>query len=177
MKKYIVLISFLGAFCAFGQSKGSEFGFHLSENDGDFGFGLNYTTPYLFNESIAISTRANMMYFRYNKTGEMEMTPYYNVQIGVLGHKSKISENILLYGEGGVLALLPSSKFSDSDLEFGGYGLFGFEFHFDSHNSYFIEMGGMGTGATANQLFGNPIYSNGFMVNVGYKITLTKHNN
>lgn len=174
MKKLITLIIIMISSTAFGQ-KGSEFGFHLSEYDNDFGVGLNYTTPYFIKESVAISTRANMQYYRYNKSGEMEMTPYFNFQLGVLGRKSKINENVFLYGEGGVVGVIPSSSFSSSGFEIGGYGLFGFEFHFDSYNSYFIELGGMGVDAKADKIFGNPIYSNGFIINVGYKITLIKN--
>ncbi len=50
---------------------------------------------------------------------------------------------------------------------------FGFEFFFTENTnrnpSYFIELGGIGTGAIANKLSSNPIYSNGFLISVGYR--------
>jgi len=74
-----------------------------------------------------------------------------------------------LYGEGGIIALFPSSRFSGETFILGGYGLFGFEFFFDSKNNYFIEIGGIGTGAVAEKVSGQPIYSNGILINVGYR--------
>ena len=51
----------------------------------------------------------------------------------------------------------------------GGYGLFGFEFFMNSRNNYFIEIGGVGTGAVADKVANSPIYSNGLLINVGFR--------
>ena len=39
----------------------------------------------------------------------------------------------------------------------------------DKSSNYFIEIGGVGSGATADKVVGNPIYANGLMINVGYR--------
>jgi len=100
---------------------------------------------------------------------ETTWSPYSNFTFGVLGVGGTIAGAIRLYGEGGVIAILPSSNFSSSDSEFGGYGLFGFEFFFQDAQNYFIELGGVGTGARADKIITDPIYSNGFFINVGYR--------
>jgi hypothetical protein len=41
--------------------------------------------------------------------------------------------------------------------------------HPDVPVSYFIELGGVGTGANADKVTGNPIYSNGFLISVGFR--------
>jgi hypothetical protein len=74
-----------------------------------------------------------------------------------------------LYGEGGVIVLFPSSEFSSESEVLGGYGLFGFEFFFSHQSNYFIEIGGIGTGAVADKASGKPIYSNGLLINVGLR--------
>lgn len=65
--------------------------------------------------------------------------------------------------------LFPSDAFSSRSVQFGGYGLFGFEFLLDQHMRYFLEAGGVGTGARADRIEGAPIYSNGFVINVGVR--------
>ena len=66
--------------------------------------------------------------------------------------------------------ILPNSDFSSKSLVLGGYGLFGFEFKIAPRFAYFIELGAVGTGATADKIESKPVYSNGFLTNVGLKI-------
>ena len=74
--------------------------------------------------------------------------------------------------KGGILTILPNSDFSSQSSIFGGYGLFGFEFKPIPKFAYFIELGGAGTGATADKIAGKPIYSNGFLTCVGLRLKL-----
>jgi hypothetical protein len=92
--------------------------------------------------------------------------------LGMVGVSGVVRNFLRLYGEGGVIMLLPSSEFSNESNVMGGYGVFGFEFHMDRANNYFIEIGGVGTGATAEKIPTNPIYSNGFTISVGYRLVL-----
>jgi hypothetical protein len=112
------------------------------------------------------------MWLEHLENIETTWTPYSNFQLGIVGVGGKINNSIRLYGEGGVIAILPDSDFSSNDSEFGGYGLFGFEFFFQEAHNYFIELGGVGTGARADKVLTEPIYSNGFIVNVGYRYIL-----
>lgn len=78
-------------------------------------------------------------------------------------------ERIRLYGEGGFIGLFPDSSFSDTDFVAGGYGVFGFEVFMDLRRRYFIEIGGVGTGAREDNTPGRPIYSNGLLISTGLR--------
>lgn len=178
LKKLSIIIVFLTTININAQEKGFEIGFQLNEYQNDFGIGLQLTSPYIFNENVAVRLRTNMMYFQHidSKSLEYTWTPYTNISLGVFGHRAMIHENIALYGEGGIVGLLPSSNLTSKDLYIGGYGLFGFEFYFIPEFSYFIEAGGMGVDAVADKLPGKPIYSNGFLTSVGFRITFRHRN-
>jgi hypothetical protein len=87
--------------------------------------------------------------------------------IGVVG---QVGDNIRLYGEGGIIGLFPSDEFSSEDFVIGGYGLFGYEFYMNSWSNYFIEIGGVGTGATADKIENKPIYSTGLVISTGFRV-------
>ena len=151
-----------------------NFGFQLNNFQNDFGIGLQLTSPYFAHGYIAIRGRANFQFNQHlNENNETTWTPYGSYQLGVVGVGGMVGGFIRLYGEGGVLIITPSSDFSSSNVEVGGYGLFGFEFFMGSDPfvpvSYFVELGGLGSGATADKVPGKPIYSNGFLISVGVR--------
>lgn len=175
-KTTILLVSFL-LICI--QTKAQEhrnnssndlgFGFHLTQNQKDFGFGIHMTSPYFAKDQIALRFRGNLMFYEHIKNFEITWTPYVNFSAGVVGVSGMIGESIRLYGEGGLVGLVPSDVFSSTRFEIGGYGVFGFEFNYDKKSKYFIEMGGIGTGAKADKIIAKPIYSNGFLITVGMR--------
>ncbi|WP_323757102.1 hypothetical protein [Roseivirga sp.] len=145
-------------------------GFHIKQNQQDFGLGVNMTSPYFAQKKVALRVRANLLFNEHiNNTNITTWTPYSSMSLGIIGVAGKIGEFIRLYSEGGLTLLLPSSEFSSESTVLGGYGLFGFEFFMHQSANYFIEIGGVGTGASADKIVGNPIYSNGLMINVGYR--------
>ncbi|MEQ8624886.1 MAG: hypothetical protein RJQ00_03285 [Vicingaceae bacterium] len=155
------------------EKSGLGFGFQLNQYQNDFGLGVNLSSPNFFNESMCIRLRANAMFNEYvNDEFKTDWEPYANIMLGFSSASYKISDAIALYGEGGVIGIFPASKISSSDLDIGGYGIFGFEFYFYDGFCYFIEAGGIGTGATADKLPAEPIYSNGFLMSVGLKVKL-----
>ena len=99
-------------------------------------------------------------------------TPYSNASLGLIGVGGMIGDHVRLYGEGGIVGLFPSSDFSSERFEFGGYGLFGFEFFMNRASNYFIEIGGIGSGAIADRIDNQPIYSNGLIISTGFRIHL-----
>lgn len=147
----------------------TSFGFQLNQYQKDFGIGLNVTSPYFVKEILAVRGRVNMMFYEHIKGTEITWTPYTNITLGLIGLSGNIRNHLKMYGEGGLLVMFPSGEFSGNSAEFGGYGFFGFEVFIDNTNSYFIELGGSGTGAVADKLPFKPIYSNGFITSVGYK--------
>lgn len=182
MKKTILIacLSLGIAFTTNAQEKklnsGLGFGFQLSQYQRDFGIGLQTTSPYFAGDKIAVRLRANLMFTEYLDGTfldyQVTWSPYTNVSLGVIGKAADIGDHMRLYGEGGVIAIMPNSDFSDEDVVLGGYGLFGFEFFFMPAGNYFIEIGGMGTGARAETTPGQPIYSNGLTISTGLRITL-----
>ncbi|MEO1260197.1 MAG: hypothetical protein AAFZ15_15485 [Bacteroidota bacterium] len=151
---------------------GFSFGFQLNEFQNDFGIGANVTSPAFLYDKVAVRLRGNLMFHQHPENDETTWTPYANFTFGLVSGRTQISDVIRLYGEGGVIGLLPASDFSTEDFEFGGYGLFGFEFFLGTNGNYFIEIGGVGTGATADKIPSQPIYSNGLLLSVGYRVQL-----
>jgi hypothetical protein len=153
-------------------NKGLGFGFQLNQYQKDFGYGLSLTSPLFAHEKMALRLRGNLMYLEHLKDGEITWTPYANVSLGLIGVGGYVTENIRLYGEGGVIGLIPNNDFSSKELIIGGYGLFGFEFFMQKGFNYFIEIGGVGTGATAEKVATKPIYSNGLSISTGFRAYL-----
>ena len=173
-----LLLIFTGSSVVFAEdSVGSKYshlslGFNLNNFHHDFGFGVNLTTPYFLNNRVAVRFSANSSYFEgipINKT-EYDWMPYTIYKLGIIGTSAMINDLIRLYGEGGVIFIIPNSCFSEKN-GLGGYGHFGFEFSVDSCSPvcYFIELGSVGTSARAEKILNKPIYANGFATSVGLR--------
>ena len=119
---------------------------------------------------MAIRGGANFQWFENFNGTETTLTTYHNFQLGIRGRSIIVSDKMFIYGEGGFITILPNSDVSSKSTDFGGYGLFGFEFIFNKNFAYFIELGGVGTGAKADKILGKPIFSNGFLTTVGFRI-------
>ncbi len=154
------------------MNKGIGFGFQVNEYAQDFGFGFNITSPYFFNDKVAARLRFNRMYNESLLDSAYNWYPYYNASLGVVGVGGAVGESVRIYGEGGFLLIKPNADLSDENYVFGGYGLFGFEFFSTGGFNYFLEVGGVGTGAVADKVPADPIYSNGLTVRAGFRFTL-----
>ena len=176
-KRGIILaigILFGASFLANGQelSKKLGFGFQLGQYQDNFGLGVNFTSPYFLYQHIALRVRGNVMWNEYVGPDGTTWSDYSNLSIGVVSVAGEVGSFMRLYGEGGFLMIFPNTDFSSTSLETGGYGLFGFEFFFYPKGNYFIEIGGVGTGAKADKIATNPIYSNGLLINAGFRFQL-----
>mgnify|MGYP000448132265 CR=1 FL=1 len=175
--KNLVICLFLGLLAVMPSLAQSDMvgdklaiGLQLTQHQNDFGLGLNLSSPYFANKKMTIRLRGNMVWNQHaSGPNETTWSPYSNFSFGLATISGNLGDQIRVYGEGGAIALFPSTQFSNESVHFGGYGLFGFEFFMYKHDNYFIEIGGVGTGATANKIPGSPIYSNGMVVNVGYR--------
>jgi hypothetical protein len=147
-----------------------QIGFQISQYQKDFGIGLHVISPYFMRKTVALKAGTNIQWFEHSKGTETTWTTYQNIQLGMRGRSHEVTHNISIYGEGGAFFILPNSDFSSESLNFGGYGLFGFEFKICPTFGYFIELGGVGSGAAADKIAGKPIYSNGLFTNVGLRI-------
>ena len=148
-------------------------GYNINHFGNDFGIGINITSPYFSGSAVAVRASENYQWLSYvDKTGTNVWGGYHNIRIGLVGGNFILNKSIRLYGEGGATFLIGNSNFTSKSMAVGGYGLFGFEFYISKGFSYFIELGGIGTGATADKLPSKPIYSNGFLSSVGFRINL-----
>ena len=178
MKKLILtsVASFVMLFTGLAQentlSKNFSLGFQLVQYQRDFGIGMNVTSPFFFGNRIAIRAKGDIMWNEHLLDGKSTWSEYTNASVGVVAMAGEIANIIRLYGEGGVLFIFPNTNFSSASSEVGGYGLFGFEFFFYQKGNYYIEIGGVGTGAVADKINTQPIYSNGLIINVGFRFHL-----
>lgn len=154
------------------MATGLSFGFQLNQYQNDFGMGLQVTSPFFFRDNLAVRARANLMFLEHLENMAITWTPYSSYSLGFVGSGACILNAIHLYGEGGVILITPNKGFSSSRADIGGYGIFGFEFYLFKNMNYFIELGGVGTGAKADKLAFNPIYSNGFSMSTGLRVVL-----
>ena len=175
MKKTIFTLSIIFTFLVISNAQEDKIshkfgaGFQINQYQNDFGLGVNLTSPYFVYNRMALRFRGNLMFYQHVKDNETTWSPYSNISLGLIGVGGYVADFIKLYGEGGIIGLFPSEEFSSESFLIGGYGLFGFEFYMSHSLNYYIELGAVGTGAIADKLPANPIYSNGFLINVGFR--------
>lgn len=167
----VFILSILSAWAQERDFNKFSYGFQLVKFQDEFGFGIHLLSPGIKN--LRLNAKVNLNWLNHpDNHGNQTWTEFLNNQFGINYHWS-ITNRLNLYSEGGVVFLFPNNSFSDESIGFGGYGLFGFEFFFTENTSrnpsYFIELGGIGTGAVASKIVSNPIYANGFLISVGYR--------
>ena len=157
--------------------RGNDFalGYALNQFGKDFGIGLSATSPFIGGR-MAFRVSEN---YQWRESFDGDITTwkgYHNVKVGVLSVGTIICDQIRLYGEGGATIVIVDKNLSAQQTTIGGYGLFGFEFFMDKIEkaplSYYIELGGIGTGAVAEKINTKPILSNGFLITTGFRIYL-----
>lgn len=154
-------------------NRGFGFGFQLNQYQKDFGLGLNVTSPLFLKGYVGVRLRANLMFNEnVQDLSNSVWSAYSNISLGLIGISGMVGESIRLYGEGGIVGILPSDEFSSESFVLGGYGIFGFEFFMSHFNNYFIEIGAVGSGAREDENLTQPIYSNGLIICTGFRFYL-----
>lgn len=141
-------------------------GYQMIQSGGDFGFGLQVKSVHFFNDAVSIRARANLMFLEHIEGGKETWSPYSQFTLGLTGWGMNLADGLRAYGEGGLVCIALNDLSSES-LAWGGYGVFGLEFKVGGPLMFFAELGGMGTGATADLLPAQPIVSNGFWASGG----------
>lgn len=148
-------------------------GFNVNHFGRDFGIGLNVSSPAFLGGHMAIRASGNYQWLSHtNVKGSETWSGYTYYRLGAAGINMAIADGILLYGEGGVSMTVLDETMSTEPVTIGGYGLFGFEFLIPGNVSYFIELGGSGSGASADKLSTSPIVANGFLAATGLRVRL-----
>jgi hypothetical protein len=149
------------------RSSGASFGGVVSQVQNDFGFGLEMVSPRFLRGSFAVAATGKLNY-----VAGADWERYGYGTLSLMAGITSPTPTTNLYGKAGIVGVIPSDDVArDYDVGLGALGAFGFEFFFseERNGSYFIELGGVGTGAEADAMAGEPIYANGFLANVGVR--------
>ncbi len=155
-------------------------GLSIQQYQKDFGIGLQLTSPYWGKKTnSAIRLAYNFQYLEHlDENSKIIWTNYQNLKLGYVLATKPIQDFFRYYGEIGGIFIFPNEIFSGESVVPGIYGIFGFEFLFPNENklskSIFIELGALGTGAKAEKVETEPIYSNGFLISTGLRLFFRK---
>ena len=136
----------------------------------DFGLGVDLTSPYFLDKKMAVKLGYQMQWLEHLHGNEITWTSYSTWQLGLKGRRSVLENKLYVTAEIGGLIILPDDKFSSDDSEFGGYGLLGIDWVTTNDLTLFLEFGAGGAVARADRLEANPVYSNGFISQLGFRI-------
>jgi hypothetical protein len=148
-------------------------GFDVSSFSNNYGVGGVIVSPKLLDGRLWFQLAGDYAWVQGNAGSNADWFPYGNFRLGICSGRF-LADNVPIrfYTEAGAVLLVNGSSLSSEKTHWGTIGLIGLEFFLDSHAAPFIELGGMGTGAKADQLQGVPIYANGFVASWGFKCYL-----
>ena len=142
----------------------------------DFGVGGLIASPAFFNGLARLSAVGGVAWYPYGRTlsGDQDWIPFGHMRIVVESGPHVGQAPLRLYGFGGEILAFQPRRLSDDRVSVGGVGGFGFEFFGPAVNgsapmSYFIEIGGAGSGARATNLAGRPTLLNGLLIQAGVR--------
>jgi hypothetical protein len=144
---------------------GFGLGFSIRRLHDDFGMDAFLASPTFARDTVRFVGGGGIAFYNGN---DAPWQPYGIARIAVEAGRKLSGAPIRLYGFGGTTALFLPERLSSNVVRVGGIGGFGFEF-LDRHMSYFLEAGGIGTGAQADKLPGAPVFANGFLIAVGFR--------
>jgi hypothetical protein len=152
---------------------GFAVGWEIASFANNYGFGVRVDTPPFADETVQIQLAADVAWVQGVSPGTSDTTwaPYTLVRIGIVRRVPIRDLPLHFYGGGGVALLFPTHKVSEKTVQGGGYGVTGLELSLpqNGRSAWFAELGGMGTGAKADQLANDPIYANGFTIAWGFR--------
>lgn len=148
-----------------------SYGLQLQKVQNDFGFGVHILSPSIGDFRLKSSYNYNWL-IHPNSNQTSTWSEYSSFNFGTR-YQTLVSNNINLYVEGGPQILLNKGDVSSEKTNFGGYGLFGFEFFLSEESvgntSYFIELGATGNNSRADKTTTKQKIGNGFITSVGVR--------
>jgi hypothetical protein len=155
---------------------GAAIGIALQRLQDDFGISASWTSPAFFQGKVRITADGGVAWFPHALTasGEEEWVPFGHSHVVVESGQRVGRAPLRLYGFGGAMLIFRPDRLSNDVTAMAGIGGFGFEFFVstdtrDSPVSYFIEVGGVGSGARADNLLTKPFLLNGFLIRSGVR--------
>ena len=146
-------------------------GFQLQQVQNELGIGVHLLSPSIGH--FRLKSAYSYSWFLHEKVdGISDWTKYSNLNFGT--RYQCITHNVTnLYVELGSQLLFIDESISSESMNFGGYGLIGFEFflHKDPSvsTSYFIELGASANNSRADRITSQPKVGHGFITTVGVR--------
>jgi hypothetical protein len=158
------------------ERNGAAVGWEISSFANNYAFGARLDTPRFARRTVHVQIGASLAWVQGVPLGESDTTwaPYTLLRIGIVRSTPIGSLPLRFYGGGGLALVLPTNDVSGQSAQGGGYGLTGLELSVPENGGarWFVEVGGMGTGAKADRLANSPIYANGFTIGWGFRYRL-----
>lgn len=176
MKKLIAILMLAVAVNSLtAEESPLSMGYILSEKAGNFGIGLEVSSPSIFDGFLSIRLESQLEWLSsqmFVSNSDLSWEMYSSHKLGIVGTGGFAGDIIKLYGEFGGLCVLPNTGVSADEYQLGIYGLFGFEFFMEKNSfiSYFIECGTTGLFAGADKLTDNPDYLSGWSTFTGIRL-------
>ena len=155
---------------------GSAVGMTVQRLQDNFGMSGTWSSRAFFNEKARTTASGGVAWYPNgtSASGDQEWVPFGHSRVVVESGHRVGGAPLRLYGFGGAILIFRSERLSSDVLALAGTGGFGFEFFaptgmVNAPVSYFIEIGGVGSGARAANLSGQPILLNGFVVQSGLR--------
>ena len=174
-----VLCSLLFATALSAQTPPSDdgvaVGWDISSFANNYGVGVRFDTARFAHGRLQVQVAGHIAWVDGVPVGEVESAwaPYSLVRVGIV-RSAPIGRLLRFYGGGGFALILPTHRVSEDAARGGGYGLTGLEIAMPegTRTRWFVELGGMGSGARADRLEHSPIYANGFTIGWGFRYRL-----
>jgi hypothetical protein len=155
------------------RTNGFSVGWDISSFSNNYGFGVRVDTPRFANGKVHVQLAGNFAWVQGVPVDSTDTTwaPYTLIRVGIIRSSPIRNLPLRFYGGGGVALILPTNKVSEKSAQGGGYGVTGLELAMPENENvrWFVELGGMGTGAKADRLATSPIYANGFIIGWGFR--------
>lgn len=147
-------------------------GFKTLQIQNDFGLGVDLVSPYFLKKKMALKLGYQLQWLEHLKGNQVTWTSYSTWQFGIKSRRPVWEQKLFVTAEGGAMFILPSDQFSTQDSDLGIYGLLGIDWITTDHLILFMEFGAGGSKSRANKVDQSPIYTNGFISQVGFRIHL-----
>lgn len=159
--------------------RGTTLGFDILRMQDDFGLGARIASPNIGN-TLRIALGGGAAWYPHaidTSSGTERWQAFYHLRLGVeTGPPVLVDTQVRPYAFGAPVLLFMPNALSDKSVSVGGVGGIGIEAFFryrpegSGPVSYFLEAGGIGTSAKANQLPGSPVLANGFFLCAGFRV-------
>lgn len=176
MKKLMTLTAMVLILSSGFYAKETPFavGFGVSDSAGNLGLNLEASSPSFAQDFLIIRLESQIDFLSaYRNNPDVEWEMFSTHRLGLVGTGGWNSDTIRLYGEFGPVLALPCSTISDDTMQWGIYGLFGFEFFIASKEestiAYYLEAGTNALFDSADNIAGDPDYYSGFTARTGIR--------